>query len=59
MIADVREYDYDDVKEKIGELEEVTYTYDQMKIVEKMKELVPEYVSKNSVFEQLDHKEGQ
>ncbi len=59
MIADVREYDYDDVKEKIGELEEVAYTYDQMKIVEKMKELVPEYVSKNSVFEQLDHKEGQ
>jgi hypothetical protein len=27
-----------------------------MKIVEKMKELVPEYVSKNSIFEQLDHK---
>lgn len=56
MIADVREYDYDEVKKKIEELEEVTNTYDQMKIVEKMKELVPEYVSKNSIFEQLDHK---
>ena len=56
MIADVREYDYDEVKKKIEELEEVSTTYDQMKIVEKMKELVPEYVSKNSIFEQLDHK---
>jgi len=56
MIADVREYDYDEVKKKIKELEEVSTTYDQMKIVEKMKELVPEYVSKNSIFEQLDHK---
>ena len=55
MIADVREYDYDDVKEKIKELEDVAGTYDQMKIVEKMKEIVPEYVSKNSIFEQLDH----
>jgi len=57
MIADVREYDYEDVKVKIHELEEVAATYDQMKIVEKMKELVPEYVSKNSIFEQLDRKE--
>lgn len=56
MIADVREYDYDEVKKKIEDLEEVSTTYDQMKIVEKMKELVPEYVSKNSIFEQLDHK---
>ena len=56
MIADVREYDYDEVKKKIEELEEVSNTYDQMKIVEKMKEMVPEYVSKNSIFEQLDHK---
>ena len=56
MIADVREYDYDEVKKKIEELEEVSNTYDQMKIVGKMKELVPEYVSKNSIFEQLDHK---
>jgi len=58
MIADVREYDYDEVKVKIHELEEIAATYDQMKIVEKMKELVPEYVSKNSIFEQLDHKDN-
>ena len=56
MIADVREYNYDEVKKKIKELEEVSMTYDQMKIVEKMKEIVPEYVSKNSIFEKLDHK---
>ena len=58
MIADVREYDYDEVKVKIHELEEIAATYDQMKIVEKMKEIVPEYVSKNSIFEQLDHKDN-
>ena len=56
MIADVREYDYNEVKKEIDELEKVAGSYDQMKIVEKMKELVPEYVSKNSIFEQLDHK---
>lgn len=56
MIADVREYNYDEVKKKIKELEEVSMTYDQMKIVAKMKEIVPEYVSKNSIFEKLDHK---
>ncbi len=56
MIADVREYDYDEVSKKIEDLEAIASTYDQMKIVEKMKELVPEYVSKNSIFEQLDHK---
>ena len=56
MIADVREYNYDEVKKEIKELEEVSMTYDQMKIVEKMKEIVPEYVSKNSIFEKLDHK---
>ena len=59
MIADVREYDYDEVKVKIHELEDIAATYDQMKIVEKMKELVPEYVSKNSIFEQLDHKNNE
>ena len=57
MIAEVREYPYDEVKVKIQELEEVAVTYNQMKIVEKMKEIVPEYVSKNSRFERLDHKD--
>ena len=33
------------------------YTYDQMKIVAAMKDIVPEFVSKNSCFEVLDKKE--
>lgn len=56
MIATVREYDYDEVKESIRNLIEISYTYDQMKIVAAMKALVPEFVSKNSCFEVLDQK---
>lgn len=56
MIATVREYDYDEVKERIQKLIDVSYTYDQMKIVAAMKDIVPEFVSKNSCFEALDKK---
>ncbi len=58
MIATVREYDYDEVKERIQKLIDVSYTYDQMKIVSAMKDIVPEFISKNSCFEALDKKEG-
>lgn len=57
MIATVREYDYDEVKERIQNLIEMSYTYDQMKIVAAMKDIVPEFVSKNSCFEALDKKD--
>ena len=57
MIATVREYDYDAVKERIQNLIELSYTYDQMKIVAAMKDIVPEFVSKNSCFEALDKKD--
>lgn len=56
MIATVREYDYDEVKDRIQHLIDVSYTYDQMKIVAAMKDLVPEFISKNSCFEVLDKK---
>ena len=56
MIATVREYDYDEVNERIQKLIDVNYTYDQMKIVAAMKDIVPEFVSKNSCFEVLDKK---
>ena len=54
MIATVREYDYDEVKDRIQNLIKTSYTYDQMNIVSLMKDLVPEFVSKNSCFEVLD-----
>lgn len=57
MIATVREYDYDEVKDRIQHLINVSYTYDQMQVVAAMKDLVPEFISKNSCFEVLDKKE--
>lgn len=54
MIATVREYDYDEVKQRIQKLIEVSYTYDQMQIVAAMKDIVPEFISKNSCFEALE-----
>lgn len=57
MIATVREYDYDEVKVRIQNMIDESYSYDQMRIVGAMKEIVPEFVSKNSCFEALDKKE--
>lgn len=56
MIATVREYDYDEVKVRIQKMIDESYSYDQMRIVKSMKEIVPEFVSKNSCFEALDIK---
>ena len=53
-IAEVREYDYDEVRKAISDLIEISKHYDDMKTVQKMKEIVPEYKSNNSVYEQLD-----
>ena len=56
MIANVREYDYDYVKTEIDDLINVSLTYDNMKIVAKMKQIVPEFISQNSAYEVLDNK---
>ena len=53
-IAEVREYDYQDVERDVEQLVAIADTYDEMGIVMKMKEIVPEYKSNNSVFERLD-----
>jgi FlaA1/EpsC-like NDP-sugar epimerase len=55
-IAEVREYDYNEVSKQIDELIEISTHYDNMATVKKMKEIVPEYKSNNSVYEQLDVK---
>ena len=54
-IAQVREYDYKQVSQDIDELVELSKHYDNMATVKKMKEIVPEYKSKNSEYEVLDH----
>ena len=53
-IAEVREYDYDQVCKDIDELIELSKRYDDMMTVGKMKDIVPEYKSNNSIYEQLD-----
>lgn len=54
-IANVRKYDYDTVSKQIDELIALSKTYDDMAIVKKMKDIVPEYISNNSIFGALDH----
>ena len=53
-IANVREYDYSEVERDIEELIVVSKQYDDMLTVKKMKEIVPEFKSNNSVYEALD-----
>jgi FlaA1/EpsC-like NDP-sugar epimerase len=57
-IAQVREYDYDEVSKEIEELVEISKHFDNMETVRKMKEIVPEYKSNNSVYEKLDNEAG-
>ena len=53
-IAEVRQYDYDEVCKDIDELIEISKQYDNMATVAKMKEIVPEFKSNHSVYEVLD-----
>ena len=55
-IAEVREYDYGKACKDIEELIEIAKRYDDMATVRKMKDIVPEYKSNNSIYEQLDKK---
>ena len=54
MIAKVREYDYEQARKNEERLLEASYTYDDMAIVKIMKEIVPEFKSRQSKYEVLD-----
>jgi FlaA1/EpsC-like NDP-sugar epimerase len=56
MIAKVRSYNYKEINEKIDALLDIVKTYDNYKIVGMMKEIVPEFISSNSMYETLDKK---
>lgn len=56
MIAKVREYDFEDVTKDIDELQELNRNTDHLAIVGQMKKIVPEFISQNSIFAQLDNK---
>ena len=53
-VAKVRQYKYEDVCKDLDELDEICQTYDEMKIVRKMKQIVPEFKSNNSKYEEID-----
>ena len=53
-IAAVREYAYADAKREEDELYQLSFGYDAMEVVKKMKQIVPEFKSQHSPYEVLD-----
>lgn len=53
--AHVREYNYADVAKAVEQLSEVAATVDRVETVRQMKQIIPEFKSKNSEYEKLDH----
>lgn len=54
LIAKVKEYDFEHVSASITELIDLFSKQNNQSIVKKMKELVPEFKSNNSIYEKLD-----
>ena len=55
MVAKVCEYPYELARKNEEDLYQLSFTYDDMAIVKKMKEIVPEYKSQHSKYSELDH----
>ena len=53
--AEVRKYPLESIDKKYAELWDAMQSFDDMLLVGKMKEIVPEFKSQNSVFCSLDH----
>lgn len=54
--AEVRKYPLEDIDREYGELQDIMFTLDDRQIVAKMKSIVPEFISNNSVYCDLDKK---
>ena len=54
MIARVREFDFEQVSAQVDQLIDLSRQNKTFTTVRQMKKLVPEYISKNSIYEQLD-----
>jgi FlaA1/EpsC-like NDP-sugar epimerase len=54
LVAQVREYEYNVVKADIDELISLAQTADNVAVVTKMKQIVPEFISNNSEFGKID-----
>ena len=59
MVAKVREFPFDIVTKQVDELLALASVGKTYLAVSKMKEIVPEYISNNSPYEQLDLKNQQ
>jgi FlaA1/EpsC-like NDP-sugar epimerase len=54
MVAQVREYHFQTINKHISELIKLSCEYKDRQVVVKMKEIVPEFKSNNSIYEELD-----
>lgn len=54
MVARVREFEFDKVSEEVDQLIKTSQQSKPFTTVKLMKQLVPEYISNNSIYEQLD-----
>ena len=55
-IAKVREYDYEEAKNMTDTLEHLSRIVDVPSMVRLMKQIVPEFISQNSKYEEFDRK---
>jgi FlaA1/EpsC-like NDP-sugar epimerase len=58
MVAKVIVYDFDEVVKKVEELIDTACYYKDREVVKLMKKIVPEYISNNSIYEELDKLEA-
>ncbi len=56
MIAKVLSYNHSEINEKIDSLLDLVNNQNDIEVVTKMKQIVPEFISKNSIYEKLDTK---
>lgn len=59
MIAKVQEYDHKTVSGQIDDLINLSEKHENYPVVSLMKRLVPEFISENSIYEELDLKKNQ
>jgi hypothetical protein len=54
MVAQVREYDFQAISARISDLIKLSCQHKDRQVVMKMKDIVPEFKSNNSIYEELD-----
>ncbi len=57
MIAKIREENYESVKKKVDQLIEMAFQGEELNMVRMMKDIVPEFISNQSKYQELDRKE--